>query len=1215
MANVQHNLIRAIRRALLMVVLGILGTQSWGQCDGNVPSLTVDLSSSPSATYLSPSVVRNGYCCGVSGNDRCLEFVITLHPDAQGINFAVCAGAVPGGALYYQINCGPIMAVGTPICLNGQGPHILTFCKPGNNDNQYCITSIPAPSAGPPITLNEGCTGTLTTSGFAPGSVQWTSIFPGPMGTYNNYLGCPTCPNTSVTGQAGYPAYVDYRVCGLALSPCSQNTFCDTVRVTFNSTLLVSISPQNPTVCFGAAGTTITANVSGGTPPYNLLWNNGTTTAGNFVGVGTHSVLVTDGSNCPGTSASIVVTQFSMPIMANAGADIVLCGNVTVAQLNGSVTGVTTGQWSGGAGQFSPTTSTLNATYQPTAAEIAAGFVDLVLSTTNNGTCPGHQDTVRVFFDPGVQNGLVTAVNASCNGVANGSASFSPANPTYSYVWSNGQTGATATGLAAGGYTVTVSTALGCTASFPVTITQPAALAIASMNVVNESCAGMGNGSATVIVSGGTVPYAYTWSVPGSGPSITAGAGTYQVSITDANGCAAVQSTAQILATGQPNAANAGSDVVACAGAYPVAMQGTVTNATGGVWSGGGGTFTGTGLGVGYTPSAAEIQAGSATLTLTTTGNTSCPPASDQVTILLSNAFLNASLTTSQVICAGAANGSVTYTPALPGLTYQWSGFPQVGGPVLAGLPAGAYTVLVTDVLGCSASFTATLADPAPMAVASTTVLPPTCSGYTNGSAQVSISGGLPPYAYLWSASAGAQQAAQANGLSSGAHGLTVTDANGCVLQTSVSLNTPPPVALEAMVPDTVCVNAPVVLTATASGGTGTHTITWNGLGTGSTLVHSFGSSQTVTVTVTDADNCPGPVLTFPVLVLDLPSAQLTTYGDTTVCPGGQTYVGASLTGYPGPYTLQWPSLSLTGSGPFLLPVTATTTIPVQVTDQCGNSLAGGIQLTLETPPTINLPPLIAQGCAPLTVNFPTNLTNQPVTYLWNLGNGTVSQQPAPVVVYPAGSYTVSLTVSTPLGCTATATNTGQVVSLPPPQVSITASPWTTDIDHATIDFTAQTSTNITSTWWNFGDGGSSMAVNPSHTYGDVGSFEVTLNVQDVNGCIGIGTTQVLITPNYDITVPNIFTPGDNGGGSGTYNPLDLSNDIFYPFVRFVKDFRMRVFNRWGELIFESNELSRGWDGYYRGQMSPQDVYVYQLYVRFVDGKEKHQLGDITLMR
>ena len=147
--------------------------------------------------------------------------------------------------------------------------------------------------------------------------------------------------------------------------------------------------------------------------------------------------------------------------------------------------------------------------------------------------------------------------------------------------------------------------------------------------------------------------------------------------------------------------------------------------------------------------------------------------------------------------------------------------------------------------------------------------------------------------------------------------------------------------------------------------------------------------------------------------------------------------------------------------------------------------------------------------------------------------------------------------------------------------------------------------------------------INPSYAYGEIGTFEVILHVEDQNGCSSDAVQVVTITPVYDVVIPTAFTPNPNGpggggsGGSGGGNWVtgDLSNDVFYPFVRFVKDFRMRIFNRWGELIFESTDLSVGWDGYYRDQISPQDVYVVQTWYRFVDGKTVEKLSDLTLFR
>jgi gliding motility-associated-like protein len=1187
-------------------------------CGPNVPSINVDLSASPSATFQTPNIQRQGQCCGVTAPDQCLQFVITLHPDAQGINFQICAGAVPPGALFYQIACGPEIQVGQAICLDGAGPHILTFCKPGNNTNQYCITSIPAPSAGPGIVLNDGCTGTITSTGFAPGTIQWTSVAPGAPGAYNSYLGCPSCANTTVTGQTGAPAYVDYQVCGNAIAPCSSNSYCDTVRVYFNPTLTVAIEPELPTVCFGAAGTTITAVGGGGTPPYSYQWSNGETSASIFVGPGTYSVVLSDDSDCPPTSTEVLVTQFEQPIQAIPGDDILVCGQDATVSLNGAVTGASGGVWSGGNGQFAPSPEALIATYTPTTAEIAAGTLQLTLTTTGNGTCPGDATTITITFAAPFEDVDISATDASCANSTDGMASVGPTMPGWTYAWDHDPAlnAANATGLAAGSYAVTVTDPSGCTIVLNAVVNAPEALAIADISSTDESCAGVGDGSVSVSVAGGTAPYSYLWSNGATSSSIAVGAGTYTVLVTDANGCTAPEASTTVIATGQPNIAHAGPDLVGCLNALPVPLNGSVTNASGGAWSGGNGAFLGTGLQVFYQPTVAEILAGGVDLVLTTTGNGSCPPGTDTVHIALSNAFLNASLSGTDVLCHGGNTGTATFLPADATFSYAWTPPANASTNVANGLTVGTYSVTVTDALGCDTVMTVAIAEPAPVVAGIGSATDPLCSNTQDGSITATASGGVPPYSFDWSPNTGGQNSATANGLDAGWYAITVSDANGCSDQAGAQLTAPPPVQLSAQVPDTVCVNSPTTLTALASGGQGDITVVWEGIGTGSPVTHAFNAGQTVTVTATDSAGCPGPVLSFEVTVLDLQQATLSAYGDTIVCPGGSAQIGATLTGYPGPYVLNWSGTDLTGGGPFVVPVTGNMEMTVVASDACGQSLESTVLLGVDEPPVVELPALIAAGCAPLTVTMPDLGLGAGLTYQWTFGNGSGSQETQPTYTYTAGQYQVGLTVVTAAGCTATAATTGQVIAHAPPTAAFTADPWSTDIDHATIAFNDQSSNGIAVHAWDFGDGATSQVEDPLHTYDDIGEYPVELWVQDGNGCMDSVMHIVRITPVHDITIPNAFTPDPNGGNGGSaWIPGDLSNDVFYPFARFVKDFRMRIFNRWGELIFESNEHAIGWDGWYRGKLSPQDVYVYQVWVRFVDDMEVLRMGDVTLFR
>ena len=103
-----------------------------GLCTEETPFYEVNLQGNPGGTWVSsPPIIRDGSCCGSQFPDRCIEFEILLDSNTVAINFEIVSGAVPGGALFYQIACGPLTKVGDPICVDGPGPHVLTFCKPG----------------------------------------------------------------------------------------------------------------------------------------------------------------------------------------------------------------------------------------------------------------------------------------------------------------------------------------------------------------------------------------------------------------------------------------------------------------------------------------------------------------------------------------------------------------------------------------------------------------------------------------------------------------------------------------------------------------------------------------------------------------------------------------------------------------------------------------------------------------------------------------------------------------------------------------------------------------------------------------------------------------------------------------------------------------------------------------------------------------------------
>lgn len=963
--------------------------------------------------------------------------------------------------------------------------------------------------------------------------------------------------------------------------------------------------------CAGMGNGSASVSVTNGNAPFQYVWSTGATGTAITAGAGSYSVTVSDANGCTSAPLPAVINAAAQPATANAGPDQVNCLGDLPVDLAGSVVNAPNGTWSGGSGSFTGSWPTID--YTPTAAELATGGVNLILYASNPG-CPPDQDTVFIALSDGFPGATLSGTDATCNGANDGSATYTPNDPGNTYLWSfSGQTTPTVTGLATGTYSLQVIDVVGCDTTLNVTIGALAAISITGFNVVDEDCAGNNNGSITVSVGGGTPPYQYTWSNGATTSTIIAGAGTYSVSITDANGCAPAVGSATINTSAQAATANAGPDQLVCMNAI-ASLTGSGTNATTGTWSGGGGGFTGTGWNVYYQPTTSEFLAGGVDLYLSVSGTAGCPPDVDTVHLTLSNSFMNAAISGTSPGCAGASSGAASFTPNNPSFTYAWNTVPAQNSATATGLDAGTYSVTVTDGSGCDTTMSVVVNDPPQLAISALGSTDATCNGGNNGTASITVIGGTGGYTYTWSANASGQTTPSIVNLGAGLYSVNVNDANGCSVNANVMVNDPPPVSLTAQVPDTVCVNAPVQLTAQAGGGTAPYTIGWVGIGFGDTVNYAFSASQTMSVTVVDANGCAGPTINEQVIVLNLNTAAFSAYGDTTVCPGGYATFGATLSGYAGSAQITWPSLGLFGPGPHVLGVTATQTIQAIVTDGCGNTLTDQILVQLETAPAIALPNLIAEGCEPLEVTMPVLNPGLPVTWLWDFGDGTTSTAATPTHTYNEGTFLVQVTIATPAGCTSTS-NTGQVIAHPTPIAEFTASPWTADASAATIDFTDLSTGSINTYDWDFGDGDAGSAQNPSHTYGAPGTYPVTLTVTNLYGCTDAVMHPVTITPVYDITIPNAFTPDPNGGNGGAYDPSDLSNNIFYPFIKYVKDFKMRIYDRWGELVFESTDITVGWDGYYRGELSQQDVYAVQVWVRFIDDREVERLGDLTLIR
>jgi hypothetical protein len=658
--------------------------------------------------------------------------------------------------------------------------------------------------------------------------------------------------------------------------------------VTQPSAISTATGSQTNVSCNGGTNGSASVSPTGGTPGYTYSWSpsGGTAATATGLAAGSYTVTVTDANGCTATR-NYTLTQPSAISTATGSQTNVSCNGGT----NGSASVSPSGGTPGYTYSWSPSGGTA-----ATATGLAAGSYTVTVTDANGCTATRNYTLTQ---PSAISTATGSQTNVSCNGGTNGSASVSPSGgtPGYTYSWSpSGGTAATATGLAAGSYTVTVTDANGCTATRNYTLTQPSAISTATGSQTNVSCNGGTNGSASVSPSGGTPGYTYSWS-PSGGTAATAtglAAGSYTVTVTDANGCTATRN----YTLTQPSAistATGSQTNVSCNGGTNGSASVSPSGGTPGYtysWSPSGGTAA----------TATGLAAGSYTVTVTDANGCT---ATRNYTLTQPSAISTATGSQTNVSCNGGTNGSASVSPSggTPGYTYSWS--PSGGTAATAtGLAAGSYTVTVTDANGCTATRNYTLTQPSVISTATGSQTNVSCNGGTNGSASVSPSGGTPGYTYSWSPSGGT--AATATGLAAGSYTVTVTDANGCTATRNYTLTQPSAISTATGSQTNIPCNGGTNGSASVSpsGGTPGYTYSWSPSG-GTAATATGLAAGSYTVTVTDANGCTATRN----YTLTQPSAINTSSGSqTNVSCNGGTNGSASVSpsgGTPG-YTYSW---------------------------------------------------------------------------------------------------------------------------------------------------------------------------------------------------------------------------------------------------------------------------------------------------------------------
>ena len=278
----------------------------------------------------------------------------------------------------------------------------------------------------------------------------------------------------------------------------------------------------------------------------------------------------------------------------------------------------------------------------------------------------------------------------------------------------------------------------------------------------------------------------------------------------------------------------------------------------------------------------------------------------------------------------------------------------------------------------------------------------------------------------------------------------------------------------------------------------------------------------------------------------------------------------------------------------------------------CSHSVTHTVRVLPAPPiPNFNIPD---PGCVPHPVQFINNSVYGH-TWLWDFGDGNTSTEAEPFHVFEIpGLYNVTLTV-TGDGGTRVAYREVEAYSLP--VADFTVAPELVMLPGQKVQL-FNLSENGNRYLWDLGDGTQSSEQNPIHLYTETGEFDISLRVWTVNECYGevIKYNSVRVTGEGIIRYPNAFRPDIYGPSGGYYDRNAINpNTVFYPLHAGIEDYRLEIYNRWGELLFVSEDVNIGWDGYYKEMISKQDVYVWKVWGTFINGENFIKAGDVTLLR
>lgn len=744
-------------------------------------------------------------------------------------------------------------------------------------------------------------------------------------------------------------------------------------------------------------------------------------------------------------------------------------------------------------------------------------------------------------------------------------------------------------------------------------------------NVIDETCAGDNDGFVTLSASGGVGPYLYTLE---SGPGITVPLSGFPLNGTENFSSLAPGNYTYSVQDAGSNCSVTGSFTVApgpicCTLAHTVTSSDLTCNSNNGTCDG---SFevlsTGAAGNVLYTltntnvsqnsPIFNNLCAGNYTILLTDDNN--CTSTSSFTISEPSPIIPN--LNISDVSCFSYCDGSATVNPTNINGNYS-SLWTNSNGINLnnTNMCAGFYNVLITDDAGCTVQVNNfEITEPAEFLITDVSLDSESCVGFCDGSIIIDA-----PGAVNYSIDNGNSLIGNNtfNLLCPDIYDIIVFDNTGCFDDTTISINPATPIDI-VLSPDTViCQNGTANLTAVASGGFGSFDYYWDNTIQNSTINVNPNSDQMYTVYAMDNNGCTSQSLSVNVGVLE--ALSLTYQANYSICEGDNLTLPVQVTGGDGNYAYEWFDMN-TGS---LISVSQSanvnpsipTNYAITVDDGCETTPASGsISVSIYSVPAIQITASPNTGCTPLSVDFisTTNLSNVE-SFNWDLGI-TNSSDTFPSVIYEdEDCYDITFSLVTFDGCVNALTIPDLVCSYLTPTANFQfADNSLSSLENSLLIINSSSNADtynwdISSSEFNYFSSDLDVQVNLPFDLPS-GELNVCLEAYTDFGCSDSLCKPISFIEDALIYIPNTFTP-DGDQFNNVFKPELSGIDIY--------NYRLEIFNRWGEKLFESNNPSIGWDGRYNNEIVKSDTYVWKIqYTESATGVTNKPLtGHINLIR